>query len=277
MNKTLSWLALTLCAALPQIAQAGDLADVKRLGVLRVAVYKEFPPFSDEGKGIDVDLAKALADKLGVRVDVVAVDAQENMDDDLRVWVWKGKLEGLGNRVADVMLHVPIDNVFAARNPQVSILAPYYRETMAMVRNTEKLYNIESVSNLAGATIGVEGDAIAAMVLGSVDGGKIRNNLKHYLKLDDVPADLQSGAIAAFVGTRSQVEPIAKAAGNGFKISMPPPMPAMPQAGWTQGLAVKSEYKDLAAALSVAMQSLEQEGRLDTLFTSHDVKRMKPL
>jgi ABC-type amino acid transport substrate-binding protein len=277
MNKTLSWLALTLCAALPQIALAGDLADVKRLGVLRVAVYKEFAPFSDEGKGIDVDLAKALAEKLGVRADVVAVDAQENMDDDLRVWVWKGKLEGLGNRVADVMLHVPIDNVFAARNPQVSILAPYYRETMAVVRNTEKIYTLDTVAAFANSTIGVEGDTIADMVLGSVDGGKLRNNLKHYLKLDEVPADLKAGTIAAFMGLRSQAEPIAKAAGTGFKISMPPPMPALPQAGWTQGLAVKSEYKDLAEALSVAMQSLEQEGRLDTMFTSHDVKRMKPL
>ena len=43
-------------------AHAGDLLDaVQERGVLRVAVYDDFAPFSEAGKGIDVDLARALA------------------------------------------------------------------------------------------------------------------------------------------------------------------------------------------------------------------------
>ena len=41
---------------------------VQQRGVLTVALYKDFAPFSDEGQGIDVELAQALAAKLGVAI-----------------------------------------------------------------------------------------------------------------------------------------------------------------------------------------------------------------
>jgi hypothetical protein len=38
-------------------APAEGLHEIRKKGRLRVAVYKDFPPFSDNAKGIDVDLA----------------------------------------------------------------------------------------------------------------------------------------------------------------------------------------------------------------------------
>ncbi|MES9929292.1 MAG: transporter substrate-binding domain-containing protein, partial [Candidatus Thiodiazotropha sp. 6PDIVS] len=77
------------------------LQRIHERGVLEVAVYADFPPFSyrsERGRivGIDVDIAQALAKRLGVVAAIRAVGADENMEDDLRNNVWKGHYLGGG-------------------------------------------------------------------------------------------------------------------------------------------------------------------------------------
>lgn len=67
-----------LALAAPQIASADALADIAKSGTLRVAVPQDFPPFGSVGadmapQGYDIDMAKLIADKLGVKVDLVPV------------------------------------------------------------------------------------------------------------------------------------------------------------------------------------------------------------
>ena len=59
-------------------------------GGLRIAVYTEHAPFSDEGKGVDVDLGNALAAKLALPAEIIPFKDGESVDDDLRNMVWKG-------------------------------------------------------------------------------------------------------------------------------------------------------------------------------------------
>ena len=126
-----------------------DLAKVKDSGVLKVAVYHDFAPFS-EGRtkttGIDVDIAEALAKKLGVKLSLLPFDAGENVNDDLRNMVWKGHYLGYGP--ADVMLHVPVDPIVINTNRQVTIFAPYYRETVIMALNTKRIPNFANFNDL---------------------------------------------------------------------------------------------------------------------------------
>lgn len=76
MKKLSAITALTL-AVLSCAAHADRLADVKHAGVLRVAAFDSNPPFgfvdakSKQIEGLDVDYAKALADKLGVKLQVL--------------------------------------------------------------------------------------------------------------------------------------------------------------------------------------------------------------
>ncbi|MFX9097338.1 hypothetical protein ABTN72_20285, partial [Acinetobacter baumannii] len=74
-------------------------------------------------RGIDVDLAQALASALGVRADVVDFPAADDLAADLRNVVWRGGL--LGFRPCDIMMHVPFDRELMLENDQVAILAPY--------------------------------------------------------------------------------------------------------------------------------------------------------
>ena len=85
--------AAPLAAALP--AQADGLAAVRERGRLRIAVYNDFPPYSMAGgKGIDADLGRAIAARLGLAPEVVGYNADEDMNDDLRNMVWKGHYLG---------------------------------------------------------------------------------------------------------------------------------------------------------------------------------------
>ncbi|MCH7271299.1 MULTISPECIES: ABC transporter substrate-binding protein [Burkholderia] len=80
MKKTLlaaTLAALTGFAALaPSLAHADRLDDIKQAGVLRVATFDSNPPFgyvdpaSNHIVGLDVDYARALADKLGVKLEL---------------------------------------------------------------------------------------------------------------------------------------------------------------------------------------------------------------
>ena len=68
--------AIALVATLP--ARADALADLKRAGVLKVAVPQDFPPFGTVGadmkpQGYDIDMAELLAKSLGVKVELVPV------------------------------------------------------------------------------------------------------------------------------------------------------------------------------------------------------------
>ena len=80
--KLLSGLTLLLClVTLSTTALAGTLEDVKKRGELIVGVRYDMPPFGTvdpQGnlQGIDVELAKQIANKLGVKVKYQQVTAQ---------------------------------------------------------------------------------------------------------------------------------------------------------------------------------------------------------
>ena len=64
--------------ALVQSAQADQLADIEKAGVLKVAVPQDFPPFGSVGadlkpQGYDIDMAGYLAKELGVKLELVPV------------------------------------------------------------------------------------------------------------------------------------------------------------------------------------------------------------
>jgi polar amino acid transport system substrate-binding protein len=74
--KTLATALIGLLMAVSGVAHADRLDDIKKAGVLRVAAFDSNPPFgfvdpkTNQIVGLDVDYAKALADKLGVKLEV---------------------------------------------------------------------------------------------------------------------------------------------------------------------------------------------------------------
>lgn len=252
---------------------ARPLEEVKNSGTLTVAVYKDFAPFSDENKGIDVDIGTALAERLGVKVKFLPFDADESMDDDLRNMVWRGTLLGYGP--ADVMLHVPTEPIFANRNEEVKILGAYFRDTIQIARNLERVPELRDMGVLDNEPVGVETDSLGADLLASPFGGHRANDLHHYEDMNEAFADLKAGKLSAVLALGSQAQG-AMSGEEGFRVELAPLPGRVPPAGWEFGLAVKAEHPALAEALGKAIADMEADGSLDRIFTAHGVKRLAP-
>lgn len=267
--------ALALAAGLPPQAKAQEqsaLSGIQQRGTLRVALYKNFAPFSDNGKGADVDLAEALAAKLGVKMTALWFDADDSMEDDLRNMVWKGHYLGYGP--ADVMMHVPIDREYMAKIDRVSFVAPYHRERYAIARNLEKLPALDSFDPFEKLPLGVEGDTLAATVMLSTESGRYRGSLRTFKTGQEVVAALKSGAVAAALAQQGELEAGIKADSR-FGID-PAPNPLLQKRQWVLGLAVRAQSEDLAQALQKAVSELLADGTVKRIMERNGVQHRQP-
>ena len=249
-----------------------DLGKIRQSGVLKVAVYKDMQPFSAQDAGIDIDLAGALAARLGLKVALLPFDAGENLNDDLRNMVWKGHYLGYGP--ADVMMHVPVDKLLMASNKQVSIFAPYYRERVRLVRDVRKIPNCEAVDCLAGKKVGAEKVSISAMLLLGEQDGKVRDSVRIYDTAAAALEALKAGELDAVLATQSEIENAVRGDSH-FPLS-DLSFPRLPRQGWVVGLAVKKDNEELARALQAAANDLEASGVMAKIFAKYGVTQTKP-
>jgi len=266
---TIACACLALCAALPARA---DWQKIQASGSLKVAVYTEFAPFSDHGQGIDIDLAEALAKRLGLRLSLLPFPAGENLDDDLRNMVWKGHYLGYGP--ADVMLHVPVDKRLMAQNDKVEIFAPYHIETVRLVRSAQRVPTFDGVDSLLGKRIGVEKVSIAAMVMLGEGDGKFRDGVKIFPTATEALEQLKAGQLDAVLAQRSEIESVIKG-DAGFPLHEVV-FQRLPRAGWVVGMAVRKDNTDVAQRLQQAMNALADSGELKAIFARHGVQVVKP-
>lgn len=249
-----------------------DLAKIQQAGMLKVAVYNDFAPFSDHNAGIDIDLAEALAKKLGLKISLLPFPAGENLNDDLRNMVWKGHYLGYGP--ADVMMHVPVDRRLAAENDNVEIFGPYHRETVRLVRNAATVPVFDGMDALAGKRIGVENVSISAIVLLGEQDGKFRDNVKIYDTPIEALQDLKAGKLDAVLAGQSEIESVLRG-DTAFPVS-PIAFQRMPRNGWVVGMAVKKDEIELAHALQGALAELTASGELSRIFEKYGVHVVAP-
>ncbi len=269
----LAGMVLAFFVAPPAAAEElSALAKIRQSGVLKVALYKNFAPFSHDGRGVDVDLAQALAAKLGVKMSPLWFEADENMEDDLRNMVWKGHYLGYGP--ADVMMHAPIDPAYMAKVDRVKFFAPYHRERYAVARRLDALPTLDNFEAFEKLGLGVEGDTLAATVMLSADGGRYRNTIKTYRTAGEAVEALKSGAVAAVMAQQGELE--GGLAGDARMAIDLPPNPILQKRQWALGLAVKKQSDDLAQALQAAINEMVADGSLKAIMQRHGVTHRQP-
>jgi ABC-type amino acid transport substrate-binding protein len=254
-------------------AQAAPLAKVKELGTLRVAVYKDNRPWSwrKDGKlvGIDVDLAEALAKALGVRADVAELVADESVDDDLRNGVWKGGL--LGFQPADIMLHVPFDRTFAARNDQVAIIAPYYRETFQFACVKGEMDCNAPPTQFRGKRLAAEIDSIPDFYLIGTFGGILAKDVVHFPGGAEAVAAITDGRADGVLASRAQIDAVLHDTGAANIARRSMPLPAFTSPGWDIGMAVKENSRTLGDAVEGILVDMNQSGQMKAIFEKYGV------
>ncbi|MFS0753518.1 transporter substrate-binding domain-containing protein [Noviherbaspirillum sp. 1P10PC] len=261
------------CLALTMSAPASaDMDKIRQSGSLKVAVYKDMAPFSSDDGGIDVDIADALAKKLGLKLALLPFPAGEEVGDDLRNMVWKGHYLGYGP--ADVMLHVPVDRFLVARNDKVEIFAPYYRETVRLAYSKDAVPRFDGLDSLQGREIGVEKVSIAAVLLLGEGDGKFRDKVRIYPTAVEALQDLKAGKLAGVLAHRSEIESVLRDDAR-FGIQQVA-FQRLPAQGWAVGMAVKKEARDLAQALQQALAELTASGEMGRIFARHGVQPVTP-
>lgn len=272
--------ALSLLGANMQAQELSDLAKVRANGVLKVAVYKDNAPYSDGNTqnmhGVDVALAQALAEAMGLKLSLLPFDAGERMDDDLRNMVWKGHYLGYGP--ADVLLHVPVDKFLMQENRQVLIFAPYAREVLVVFHALDKLPGLRSGEDLKDLPLAAEQGSGAASTLLGYRGGLLRAQVRLFNSGTQAAQAVIRGEAAAAYVSRAQAEAALKASGRstqGFGLSQLT-LPGLADNGWPIGMAVKSGHKALALALESALHQIRANGQLLTIYREHGLTLVAP-
>lgn len=184
-------LALTAAAALAATfslegpARADALGEIESRGTIRVAVPQDFPPFGSVGtdmapQGYDIDMANLIAEKLGVKVEIVPVTSAN-------------RIPYLQTNKVDLVISSLGKN--AEREKVIDFsdaYAPFYNGVFA-----PEDIAVEAAPDLAGKTIGVTRGAIEDLEL-----TKIAPETADIKRYED-----NNGTISAFLS--GQVDVIA--------------------------------------------------------------------
>lgn len=268
--------AVVILAAMAPAASR-PLDEIKASNLLRVVVYEDHRPFSwtEQGavKGIDADIGRLLAKKLGVEPEIIARMQGEEVDDDLRANVWRGPLTG--GALGDVMLHVPIDRELVIRNKEAVMGNPYFEHRIAIAIDTARTGDNPPLDVFKREKIGVQLGTVADYFLMFHEGGALRGNITHFTKPHDGLKKFLSKEIAGLMGVRSQIEGLLREQGASTEFAEPP-MPGIVRSRWTVGIAVKENSRDLYYAVGNVLADMQASGELAEVFKSYGVTYVPP-
>ncbi len=263
---------LLLCGILLfSIQLSADTQAEVTSGILKFAVYDNFHPYSyqaENGKaeGIDVDIARALAEALGLKANIRLVFADESLEDDLRVYVWKG--HHVTGPPADVMLHIPYDRYLMEKEDKVNFIAPYAEEQVVVAADTEQLGANPQITTFLSNKIGVERVTMADGYLLGAYQGRIRDNVVHFYSISEATQALLKKEVTAVMGTRTEIEASLGDAKVNYQIGLMP-MPGIAKPSWDLGMAVKASNEGLTNSIKTAMDKMVEDGTIKLIFNKH--------
>jgi ABC-type amino acid transport substrate-binding protein len=252
------------------------LAAIRGKGTIEIAVYAEFPPYSfgktaADAQGIDVDIARDIAKRLGLKLKLRMIAAGETVSDDLRNHVWKGHYMGGG--VADVMLHVGYDPVFAGREKNVVLFEPYFHETVVVAYRPSRIPHLESPIALTEHKIAVEGDTISDHIMSSAYGGALRNSAVREKSLEDAVVAFKAGAVDGVMGPQGELQGLLTEQRVSDVMFHAQERVGQMRTAWDVGIAVKEgNGTGLRDAVAAALERLKSDGSLEKIFAAYGVK-----
>lgn len=252
-----------------------ELDEIIDQGFIEIGVYESFPPFSytEQGKlvGIDVDLAQHIAAELGVEARVRAIPAGENVDADLRNYVWKGPL--IGGKVVNVLLHMPYNKELGCRNEQVVLSGQYFNEQLVIAHRKDRFDgDPPKPAWFRFEPVGVENDSIADFYLAGFAGGQLLSNLKHYKTNSAAMDALKAGEISAVMGPRTELEPLMD---ENIGIHRPD-YPGLQVSEWTLGVAVRHTFRPLGYTVDDIIRNAVNDGTVEAIFAKYGASYTPP-
>jgi len=231
-------------------ATSSDLLIVKQDGIFTVGNDTTYAPFeftdsANKPIGFDIDLIAAIADKLGLKSDIVTT-------------AWDGIIPALQAGKFEAVISSM--TITPDRQKEVSFSIPYYRSDMGIVFD-KTLHTITQASDLAGLRVGVQvgttGEISARAITGVTD-------VRSYPDIQLAMADLKVGRIDAVVNDFPVSAFYAKDSPTLTVIRIL----KVNNVDLTQyyGIAMRLEDKQLKAAVDKALRDLVKDGTYDTIY-----------
>ncbi|MEJ2769450.1 cystine ABC transporter substrate-binding protein [Mycetohabitans sp. B46] len=241
------WLAATLVGgalgAAAVAAPAADLLDqVKARGTLRIGLEGTYPPFNSrdahgELVGYDVDVAKAIALRLGVKPEFITTE-------------WSGIIAGLQAGKFDVIANQV--GITPVRQQTFDFSQPYTYSVAQLIQRKDDSRQFKSLDNLKGKKLGVSLGSNYNDMAKSVPGIEV----KTYPGAPEYLRDLAAGRIDAALNDRLMLAYLIKT--NAL------PLRASGTLGQQEkvGIPFKKGNPKFAKAIDDAIAQLEADGTL---------------
>jgi polar amino acid transport system substrate-binding protein len=244
--------------AAPAAAEDGKLAAIKAAGKLVVGTSADYAPYESvdaDGNfvGYDMDLIRAIGEKLGVEVEI-----QDMPFDSLIAAVQEGKIDAV----------IAAMQATAERDEQVDFTIPYRMTKDAFVAAGDSTLVIEKPEDAAGKSIGAQ--------TGTVQEGWIQDTLVaagltaadqvfSYERADQAALDVANGRIELLL---MDAEPsIALAEETGLKILL---ITELTTEGG-KSIAIPDGAADLKAELDRIIQELIDDGTVQKIQEANDL------
>jgi ABC-type amino acid transport substrate-binding protein len=278
--------AVLLCCPAAQ-AQVRTYDEMIATGELKVAVYKDFAPYSFEdagqSRGVDVELASALAKALGVRLKLIWAPPGEKLDDDLRDYIWRAS-QLHNQQLADLMMRVPYDQDYARKrndvgeleNGHVVMFGPYQNEQWQVAYDRRRLESVASVAVFQQHPIGVEVDSVPSFYLTSVFNGMLAGTTRHYPGVPQAFAAMKAGEVDAVMAMRGEIDWQVHEAADPQWALAENAYPNMGKQRWEIGMAVHESNRQLAYAVEEALEGLIRDGSVNALYARYGLRYDAP-
>lgn len=250
--------ALVLLLSLSVVAQATSVAEVKKNGVLVLGTDPTFAPFEFRGadgqfQGFDIDIARAVAKDLGVKLEVRPVGFGALMPQS----VTSGRVD----------MALSAITITAERAKIVSFSAPYYRSAQVFIvksGNPQK-FGWPWNSGMKGKVIGVQANTTGQYVANDLL--KPRGaTIKVYDDFAAGLADVRAGRIAALIGDAPTVTDLQKRLPGQFQQA------GSDLAAEDYGMVFRKN-SDLVAAANKTLARLKASGEYQNLLNKWIVQK----
>ena len=251
-SKTCKSLSIAVAlAAMPLMAHADQLADVKKAGELVVGTELQFAPFdfTENGKqqGLNSELFEQLGKELGVKVKFIDLP-------------WPSVLPGLEAKKFDMVAGPIIET--KARQERYHFVLPIAEATVALMVGA-KDDSIKKPEDISGKTVGAgKGSAQLEELKKFAETLPEKVTIREYVDNNQAYADLAAKRIVAVANSLPNISYVAAERSNLYKVILPP----FGKKSYFAYLGRKDADADsLIAALDAAMLKMHADGRLAAL------------
>ncbi len=218
---------------------------VKKSGVLRVGIEGTYPPFNfvnnqKQYDGFDVDIAKEVGKRLGVKVEFVGVE-------------WKGIIAGLLADKYDIVIAQM--SITEERKKSVDFTEPYVM-TGAVLITRKGDDRFKQLSDIKGAKVGVGTGTNFETLAKTVQGADV----KGYAAFNDYLQDLLNKRLDVIINDQLL-------AGDAIKKGS---LPIQVTSGLLEqdriGMAIKKDNPDFLQKVNEVLAAMKTDGTYDTIY-----------